>query len=402
MQNNPIMTEHAYRVCSVYKSNDNTVAECDVIRYLKGDDDLSLINSYCNGLVDCERTYCIQDDMRDLRLIDLSCYFGSYKCFKFLIKNGFSIDENCAKYALCGGNPNVIELIFDFGVDVSRYINYAVRFHHNSIVTWIVDNFEDVEIDSTYCILYDNMFALKQCIENNHNLEKKDEYGRTALIISSEKGLLDVVKLLISSGSDIEAVDQIGNNSIVYAAKNGHLEVVRYLIENNCDPNAVNILGETAIHYASINNHPKIVSLLLEMSSVGINARTNFGETPLFYSAMTNSIDAFRYLLEHEADIEIENYQGVSPLFLAVLNKSIKILNELIHHRAKVDIVGADGMTPLHLAARSGMLDIVETLVMNGAKFSRDSNNETPIDYALQEHNYEVADFISNIYMSKV
>ena len=48
--------------------------------------------------------YCLFDLSRYVLLIDFCCFFGSLKCFKYLLLNQCEITEKTLKYSIAGGN----------------------------------------------------------------------------------------------------------------------------------------------------------------------------------------------------------------------------------------------------------------------------------------------------------
>lgn len=74
--------------------------------------------------------------------LDLAAYFGSIECFRYLLLNNAIITKDTAKFAVQGGNIEIIELLrtkeVDFGVTVIKVVS---TFRQN-ILEWIVDNYE--------------------------------------------------------------------------------------------------------------------------------------------------------------------------------------------------------------------------------------------------------------------
>ena len=62
--------------------------------------------------------------------------------------------------------------------------------------------------------------------------------GHTILHEASEKGDLDVVRLLVFNGSDVNALGYMSFTPLHEAAKGGHLQVVKFLVERGANVNA--------------------------------------------------------------------------------------------------------------------------------------------------------------------
>lgn len=80
---------------------------------------------------------------------------------------------------------------------------------------------------------HDNDYAqVRSLIADGHPLEMRDYTGKTALIMASRWGHLDIVKLLVSCGADINSTDTQGFSAIEEAAMGGHSEIVELLKAN--------------------------------------------------------------------------------------------------------------------------------------------------------------------------
>lgn len=82
----------------------------------------------------------------------------------------------------------------------------------------------------------------------NFSQEKKDEY----LVEAAHDGDLKMVKLLIESGADINTRNNYDLTVLMIASYRGHLEIVKYLIDNGADINIKNENNETAFTLSSM------------------------------------------------------------------------------------------------------------------------------------------------------
>ena len=130
-----------------------------------------------------------------------------------------------------------------------------------------------------------------------------DPYGfATPLILSSSRGLKDIVELLIKYGADLNARDD-GDTALIKAMDNGHEEIAQLLIEHGASLNTKDVFGETALHVAAIYMQKKIAKALIE-NGADLNAKNCDGLTALQISRKQGCKEIVDLLLEHGAKDE--------------------------------------------------------------------------------------------------
>ena len=95
--------------------------------------------------------------------------------------------------------------------------------------------------------LQGNIDAVYQHIDAGSDLDVKDEYGSTPLIIATTFGKTEVALALIDAGADMEIANNDGSTPLHIAAFLCRTEIVRALLENGADKNALNNAGRTAL-----------------------------------------------------------------------------------------------------------------------------------------------------------
>ncbi len=96
------------------------------------------------------------------------------------------------------------------------------------------------------------------------NVNAKDSIGQTPLIIASQHGNVDVVKVLLAAkGVDIAHRNEYGENAAIMAAQEGHFEVLKMLVEAGINVTEPNANGETALQLAiQLRAGKEVVDLL--------------------------------------------------------------------------------------------------------------------------------------------
>ncbi len=94
------------------------------------------------------------------------------------------------------------------------------------------------------------------------SLDAKDSEGWTPLLYASERGHLEIVRLLLDYGASVHALSDFNESALMCAAEYGHYEVVLELLERGADATLFNLAGEDAYYLAGDNGYVAICALL--------------------------------------------------------------------------------------------------------------------------------------------
>ena len=95
--------------------------------------------------------------------------------------------------------------------------------------------------------LQGNIDAVRQHIKADSDLNKKDAYGSSPLIIAITFGKTEVAKALIEAGADMNVRNNEGATPLHLAAFFCRTEIVRALLDKSADKNAKNNGGKTVL-----------------------------------------------------------------------------------------------------------------------------------------------------------
>lgn len=133
-----------------------------------------------------------------------------------------------------------------------------------------------------------NLEKVKSLIKNNININvdinKKDEYGSTLLYYASRYGNDDsikIIKLLIENGAKINETNIRNLTALHVSSYWGHLEVAKLLIEFGSNILAKSDSGWTALHYASYKCNFEIIKLLVDDNCIDIDNMDLDGKTAI-------------------------------------------------------------------------------------------------------------------------
>ncbi len=240
------------------------------------------------------------------------------------------------------------------------------------------------------------------------NLSGKNPKG-TPLSIATDA---EIVTQLLAHGAKIDALDEDGNTALINASRYYSTDVVIVLLSNKANTGIKGKDGVTALYSAKnietmdlLLAHGANVDDLIPLWFDKIKDPTE-KQKSLFRTIVAGSDDAVSrissddviardpltqgqmainlavafgrdkvldWLLEHGADANVLDSDGVTPMHRVVLSRyldsqrQVKMIRSLLSHGARIDPVAKGGWTPLHMAAVVFKTPVVEFLLSHGA-----------------------------------
>ncbi len=108
-------------------------------------------------------------------------------------------------------------------------------------------------------VLKDNIRVLLK-LEYGTDINIKDDWN--LLWYLCKKNRVELLKDLIKEGFDINIKNNYNTTALMIVSFYDNLKIVRLLLENNADLNIKDSLGNTALIYASEYNHLEIIDIL--------------------------------------------------------------------------------------------------------------------------------------------
>ncbi len=160
----------------------------------------------------------------------------------------------------------------------------------------------------------------------------------TPLLLATEKGHLNIVKILLQRGANPNQQNYYHNTALHIAAYKNYYQICQILLQYKADPNIVNTYSETPLCISGGNKNQMIVELLIEHGAK-IDIKDNNGNTILMnlcqkYTIKTYSEQqkTFRFLVEEmQVDIHQLNNQGNSVFGMADKKDRMDIISYLIN-----------------------------------------------------------------------
>lgn len=217
--------------------------------------------------------------------------------------------------------------------------------------------------------------VVEHLLSRGADISARDERGATPLHGAIERGLPQMVELLLLRGADPNPADSTepdGGCLVSLALDYGKTRVADTLLRHGA---RFDFQAEGRLHNLAGNNRSEVVLWLLDHGA-DINGRDSRGDTPLISAA--GHADLMALLLSRGADPRVKNARGSTVLHAcAVWPPCLQLLLPL---GLPLDEPDADGDTPFILAAQGGSAEAVRMLAEAGANVNiRNSSGATAL-----------------------
>lgn len=230
------------------------------------------------------------------------------------------------------------------------------------------------------------------------------------------RGDLEGLKEAVREGKNLNIADENKNSLLHLVAKSNHVEMIKFLVKNGMKVDSINESGKSPLWIALANNKLEAAKALISLGA-NINLKgSRLNDTILEdlvarhdrnidgkLSFLTN-IETIKFMLDNGADIKPANYRGekTSVLWRLICNPGFENRSEvaelLIKYGADVNEPTMEEQTLLHRAAYMGWKADANWLIEHGAnKNALNKNGKTPLQYALERPDYEMADFLKSL-----
>ncbi|OHS93014.1 hypothetical protein TRFO_40664 [Tritrichomonas foetus] len=365
-------------------------------------------------------------------LIEYSAFFGSIKCFRFLVENLEILPFNIAKFAIAGGNQKIIKICESKNCVFDDTLSIAIMYHHQKIIEWLLNEKKhQISLnDIKACIKYANFKALEyfminynQKIHEFHLLEAV-KFDLLKLFDKFGKNLKNVIPYL-----KISCLFQSENifNYLLNKSSSDHQEKIwanQELFLSACKSDCLNILNKFPIEdqyhqsYKEIylkgifkavkySNSPQFLELLFGDRKIDLEQRNPKKETMLYIASKRGNFKTVEFLLKKGANINSSNGEvGGSSLYVACLNGRFEVIQTLLKNQPEINLKTTETLhSPLHAACIYGNAQIVDTLLSYSKDVNanlRDKENQTPLHIACEKGLIEVVSSLVKVCQSSL
>ncbi|PIK54974.1 putative fibronectin type 3 and ankyrin repeat domains 1 protein [Apostichopus japonicus] len=205
---------------------------------------------------------------------------------------------------------------------------------------------------------------LKKILETGDNLiDVPDKFGYTPLMVCAQKGLTNIIEVLLPYGADVNAQNSSGKDAMMLASFAGHLEVVQLLRANGARYDHQDKGGSTSLHWAVDAGHLKLVKWMIRDGAAIDVVDFSSKWTPLMRCcAMSGHVEVARELFFAGAEVEKKDKDGKTALMIAALNGHRDLVQLLVERGADPFMSTEFGMSALDMARSFDKKKVVQYL----------------------------------------
>ena len=136
--------------------------------------------------------------------LKFAAMYGAVKCFTHFNSLGIPITESVLKYAIIGGNNEIIKICEKNGFNPGKLINIAVEYRLNDYVDALLSTEDHSPISISTAAFNGNIEAVYYCLSNGVSVNTVDELNQTPLKLAYQNGHKEVVEFIISEGGVLD------------------------------------------------------------------------------------------------------------------------------------------------------------------------------------------------------
>lgn len=304
---------------------------------------------------------------------------------------------NSKKYSMLEGD---VVMFFDHGFLKNKISTCALACVFLSSAILASDNLTNKSSNNKTSTLSQTKQEKSNRSEKTKMLKKGDE--PTPLMEASERGNLEIVKLLLKNGAPVNERNSLDETALYFASRGGYVEIVKELIQKGAIVDELNNKTlETPLMSAvgyqqdydgilfTLNNnaedHLNVVRLLLK-NGADINRKKPGCEAAISKASLGGDADMVKLLIENGANIKdclINRYRNIDNIYkipdwllniVAKVNATLTMKYDTKMAEMVINKQHDDSRTPLMIAAQKNHIKVAQLLIEKDMRATESSS----------------------------
>lgn len=298
------------------------------------------------GLIDLGASLRYYEPMQGLGALHLTSFSGCVQGTKFLINRGCDVNSiykcytplHCAAF---GDSPETAIVLLNNGAKVQMLTNSPNSCHETVL----------------HCAVRANAIAcVRLFTQEGADVSASEGTGLSPVHLAADLGHPQCLKILLEPkrfNVNIRTTEK-EQTPLHLAAESGYGDCVEILLEHGADANIRNYRAQSPLHLAARTQAFDCVELLLRKGNASPTMVDCDKRTALHAAVgkAARSYDIIEILISYGADINARDQYGYTPLHIAALNELSQCVEVLIYHGADVTAKSKFGMTALGIITR--------------------------------------------------
>ena len=196
----------------------------------------------------------------------------------------------------------------------------------------------------------------------------------------NEEDLYQQVVEHLAAGADCNEITKYGESPVIVASNNGRFDVVKLLLDSGADKAQ---LGWTATHFSVVYGSTNELRSVVKTHRNELESRDCWKRTPYLLAILTGDQSKTSVLLEMGADCEVVGPREKTVFQYAIQNDDVAMLDWLVNNGHDLDVVDKFLTTPLIAAAEEGKIQSAQYLIEKGVDiFQCDHHSQRAIQVA--------------------
>ncbi|EFA83850.1 ankyrin repeat protein [Heterostelium album PN500] len=266
--------------------------------------------------------------------------------------------------AIANQNTEVVEFLIGSGVNI-EYVNERndeTAYQRAGFYTFlpvlkllIAAGAKDRDVSNTALhstVASNKLAATKLILQHQPEaINFRDVGGASPIFLAAQSSFSEVLAYLLEQGARIDyTVPGTGDNLGHVLAFSGKVGDMKVLQSAGINVKTTNLSGETPLHEAARGGNSEMIRYLVKECGLDVNMQNNSGETPLTLSVRQRKLGGTRELLELGANANHPTPDQRYPIHNAAEIGLPKMISLLIEHGADINVQNSFGQTPLVLA----------------------------------------------------